>query len=254
MATDPRTRALTVRWTWVFLDVPGDRESEAVEFWTAVTRSRLSERRGSDGQFATFLPEHGDPWLKLQVVGGPGGTHLDLDIDDPEDALEVAQAHGAELDATFGDVLVMHSPGGYAFCLTPWPISGRPARQVREQATLVDQVCLDIPGDRYAAEVAFWSALTGWEARPSTVREEVHHLVRPRELPVRILLQRLGENEGRVRGHLDIACSDRPAAVREHVSLGAEVVGDEQFWSVMQDPTGQVYCLTDRHPQTGRLA
>ena len=251
MPTDPRS--LPVRWTWAFLDVPGDREVPAVEFWTAVTRSTLSERRGSDGQFATFLPERGDPWLKLQVVGGPGGTHLDLDVDDPEEALETAQAHGAELDATYDDVLVMHSPGGYAFCLTTWTHSGRPTRQVREQSTLVDQVCLDIPGDRYAAEVAFWSALTGWEARPSTVREEFHHLVRPRGLPLRILLQRLDETEGRVRAHLDVACSDRSGAVREHVSLGAEVVTEEEFWSVMCDPTGRVYCLTDRDPETGRL-
>jgi hypothetical protein len=38
------------------------------------------------------------------------------------------------------------------------------------------------------------------------------------------------------------------------VGLGAEVVSVNPFWTVLTAPGGQVYCLTDRDPRTGRPA
>ncbi|HEY7720612.1 MAG TPA: VOC family protein, partial [Pedococcus sp.] len=74
---------MTVRWVWLFLDLPEERYDEAEAFWREVARSDLSARRGQHGEFATLLPREGDPWLKVQRVGGLGGVHLDLDVEEP---------------------------------------------------------------------------------------------------------------------------------------------------------------------------
>jgi len=234
-----------VRWVWVFLDLP----SEGVEFWRQVTRTELSSWRGERQEFATLLPAEGDPWVKVQRVGGAGGVHVDLDVDVPlAAARDEAVGLGAELVGELDDVVVCRSPGGQAFCLCAGP-AGR--RQVREQhGSLLDQVCLDIPRHRYAVEVAFWSALTGW-AVVDDATDEFERLEWPRELPARFLLQRLDERDGPVRAHVDLACADRDAEARRHVRLGAGVVGPGRGWTVMRDPNGTRYCCTGRDPLTG---
>ncbi len=252
---------MSVRWVWVFLDLPDDGFGEAVEFWRAVTRTRVSPWRGDSGQFTTLLPEQGDAWVKVQRVGGVGGLHVDLDVDVPlEQAREVARSLGAEvLDEVLDDdgaleVVVCRSPGGFVFCLTSWSPATAADGQVREdQPSLLDQVCLDIPQDRYAAEVAFWSALTGWGVQ-EVDSPEFERLEWPPGLPVRFLLQQLDEPAGPVRGHVDLACADVPAEVARHVGLGAVSVRPGDGWVVMRDPNGHEYCCTGRDPFTGGAA
>ena len=74
---------MTVRWVWLFLDLPERELERAVAFWREVARSDLSPWRGQHREFATLLPADGDPWLKVQRVGGEGGIHLDLDVEQP---------------------------------------------------------------------------------------------------------------------------------------------------------------------------
>lgn len=240
---------MRVHWVWAFLDLPEEGFDARVEFWRQVTRATLSPWRGDRGQFATLLPAQGDPWVKVQRVGGAGGVHVDLDVGVPlRQAREEAAGLGATVVAELEDVVVCRSPGGQALCLCAGP-AGR--HQVREgQESLVDQVCLDIPQRRYAAEVAFWSALTGWAVVDDAV-DEFERLEWSRGLPVRFLLQRLEEGDGPVRAHLDLACRDRVAEVERHRSLGAEVVGPGRGWTVLRDPGGMAYCCTDRDPLTG---
>ena len=45
----------------------------------------------------------------------------------------------------------------------------------------------------------------------------------------------------------------RPRRER-HVALGATVLAREEFWTVLADPAGLPYCITDRDPATGELA
>ena len=45
----------------------------------------------------------------------------------------------------------------------------------------------------------------------------------------------------------------RAAETVRHESLGAEVVSRHDWWTVLRDPTGSAYCITDRDPQTGVL-
>ena len=238
---------IDVRWCWTFLDTPRADADRSWAFWSEVTGWPLSAPRGDHHEFATLLPPSGDPWVKVQAVtDGPGGIHLDLDVDDVRAAAEEAERLGAARVGGIGDeVVVLRSPGGLSFCLTPWQGAHG---QVRDGAAeLVDQVCLDCPADVHDAEVAFWTALTGW--RWADVDEpELSVLRRPAGIPFRLLFQRLGEPTGRARAHVDLACADRETSTARHLAAGAGVVDVRDGWTVMSDPVGRVYCLTDRSP------
>ena len=257
---------MRIRWVWAFLDLPEQDFEEAVEFWRAVTRTSVSSWRGDRGQFATLLPDRGDAWVKVQRVGGVGGIHLDLEVEGLlSDAGADAVSRGAVVldEVLDGDgaleVVVCRSPGGFVFCLTssqPQETSPGPARagQVRTgQPSVLDQVCLDIPHDRYAVEVEFWSELTGWAVR-EVDSPEFERLEVPRAMPVRFLLQRLDEPSGPVRAHVDLACADVRAECDRHLALGAQEAGPRDGWVVLRDPTGHEYCCTGRDPLTGGAA
>lgn len=240
---------IDIRWVRASLDTPTTDADRSQEFWAAITRSRVSEPRGEHGELATLVPERGDAWIALQQVVEGGGVHLDLDVDIP---LPEAAAEATRLGATQisrrDDVVVMHSPGGMVFCLTSWARAGSATMQVRDgQPDLLDQVCLDISSHAYSREVDFWETLTGWPKRPGSLPEFVS-LTRPDGIPVRLLLQRLDEPTVTVRAHLDLATTDRAATREVHEAAGAEVVSEHDFWTVMRDPAGRVYCLTDRRP------
>lgn len=239
---------MTVRRVPAFLDRPRERFEEAAAFWTAVTGTRLSPRRGDDGEFATLLPESGDAWVKIQAVGDGGGAHLDLEVDDVRAAAAGAEALGAAVAADHGDWVVLRSPEGRAFCLVPG--EGTTRRPPVFAGTRLDQVCLDIAPGAYEEEVAFWAALTGWSPRRGSL-PEFTVLASP-GMPVRILLQRLGEGPGR-SAHVDLACADPEAARVLHERHGAACVARGRRWIVMRDPAGGVYCLTERDPETGAL-
>ena len=239
---------MDVRWLWCFLDRPAPAEA-AWRFWCEATRSRLSARRGERAEFATLLPEAGDPWIKLQETAGTCRTHLD--VGDIPTAIAQAEALGAQvIHRTTQGYAVLASPGGFTFCLTTWDGS---ASRPRLGPTLLDQVCLDIPPRAYAAEVAFWQSLLSAQVQPGRVPGFVLLSPAP-ELPLRLLLQRLDDDAPAVTAHADLACADRPRAVAEHHALGATVVAEFPHWSVLADPAGARYCLTDRDPLTGRLA
>lgn len=244
---------MAVRWVWLFLDLPEREFERSLAFWREVARSDLSEWRGDYREFATLLPAKGDPWLKVQRVGGEGGVHLDLDVDEPVPvAAKRAQQLGAVVVGDLGDVVVCRSPGGFVFCLTPWSPDQAARDQVRAGVdSLIDQVALDIPASAYAAEVAFWSQLTGWAVDDPDPDDEFARLAWPHGIPVRFLLQRLDEENGTVRAHVDLAARGRAAEVARHVALGAQVEGPGRGWTVMRAPAGHRYCVTDRDPERG---
>jgi hypothetical protein len=242
---------VNVVWAWAFLDLAEDGFDEQLEFWRHVTRTAVSPWRGERRQFATLLPVEGDPWVKVQRVGGPGGVHVDLEVTGPlPQARDEAVGLGAEVVAELDDVVVCRSPGGFPFCLA---VGAGPSRQVREgQPSLLDQVCLDIPAGRYAAELAFWTRLTGWPSPgPEPGGSGLLPLTRPGGIPLRLLTQRLGEDDGVVTAHVDLACLDRGARTQEHVDHGARVESVHEGWTVLRAPGGARYCLTERNPRTG---
>ncbi|WP_255657163.1 VOC family protein [Actinoplanes sp. L3-i22] len=233
-----------------FLDTPAGHAPAAERFWLAVTGTTLSARRG-DGAFATLLPAAGDATLRVQVVGDPPARgHLDLHVDDPFTAAAEAEALGAAEVRRDDDLVVLRSPGGVVFCLVGWAgeRSAPPARcWPGGQASLADQLCLDIPAAGYDAETAFWRAVTGWAYDPMPHCPEFRRLLSPGSVPVRLLLQRLDAGPAGV--HVDLACDDVDAEVARHEVLGATVVhrvpGD---WTTLRDPAGRAYCVTARPP------
>ncbi len=48
--------------------------------------------------------------------------------------------------------------------------------------------------------------------------------------------------------HLDLSCDDRDAGTERHRALGADVLRRTPEWTVLRDPTGRRYCVTDRTP------
>lgn len=242
-------------WITAYLHFAPDGYDEGVRFWSVLTEYDVSSRRGQTGEFATLVPPEGDAFLRVQRLDACGDRiHLDLHVADPRAAADEAVARGATEVADHGYV-VLRSPGGFTFCFVTHPAANRPGPTIWPEghASLVDQVCLDIPASSYERESEFWRDLTGWEERASSVSPEFHSLLRPEGHPLRLLLQRLGEETGDVRAHLDWATTDRAAETARHVALGATVDGTYSHWTVLVDPIGRIYCITDRQPATGLL-
>jgi len=255
----------TVTWVTAFLDLPPEVHEAGLRFWSSVTGYAVSPARGVEGEFATLVPPHGDPFLKVQRTGtggmAPSGpsVHLDLHVEDVDAAAARAEHLGARTVHRSPDgYVVLRSPGDFAFCFVRERLSVRPGptKWPHGHQSLVDQVSLDLPRGTALAEEEFWAGLTDWELRESA-RPEFRHLVRPAELPIRLLTQRRDRDGGPVRGHLDLATDDRSIEVERHLALGAtrlpEVPGGAR-WTVLRDPAGAAYCVTDRDPWTGLLA
>jgi len=261
---------MTTRWVDVFLDRPRADVDAAASFWAHVVDGTPSPWRAGH-TFTTLLPPDGDAYLRLQAVDRPeprSGCHLDLQVADPAREAERLGGVGAAVVSDEPGLVVLRSPAGLTFCLTPSadpPARWRPG-PAGAPASRVDQVTLDLPGSVFEPEREFWAAVTGWEQIGGSSGE--FHVLRapgwgsaPPEPgdgrqagpPVRLLLQRLEEAVGPAGLHVDLACADRDATVAEHVGIGARVVGQGRRWTVLHDPTGATYCLTDRDPQTGLL-
>ncbi|QBR93596.1 VOC family protein [Nocardioides euryhalodurans] len=241
---------MTPFWVSAFLDLAPEAYDDGLAFWSGVTGAAVSATRGAAGELVSLVPAEGDGHLRVQrLVAGRSRIHLDLHVDDPRAAADRAVALGAREVADVGHV-VMASPGGLPFCLVTHP-AATPAAAVDwgGHSSAVDQVCVDVPHELHDREVAFWQALTGRVLAPSPGHAEFQRLHRPDGEPLHLLLQRLGEPLGEVRGHLDLATSDRAAETARHVALGATEVATFDSWTVLTDPAGSAYCITDREPR-----
>jgi predicted enzyme related to lactoylglutathione lyase len=247
---------MVVRWLTAFIDRPSASFDSAARFWSAVTGSTLSPPRGEAGEFASLIPPDGDPYVRVQrVTEGQGTSHLDVHVDDIKAFARRAVAAGADEQDGY-DVVVLRSPAGL-----PWCVVGHHGERVRPAPQqvgdtgclhLVDQLCIDIPASRFDEECAFWSKVTTWELRQSSLRREFRFLVRPEGCPIRLLLQRC-DDERPARAHLDFASTDAGLVVAHHQRLGATVAEVFDHWTVMTDPSGIPYCVTDRDPTTGTM-
>ena len=192
-----------------------------------------------------------------RVADGDARVHLDLHVDDVATTASVATRLGAGQVADLG-YRIMRSPSGFVFCLVPHHGECDRPRPVASPAgcSRVDQVALDVPFAAFPAEALFWAGLTGW-ARHAGSHPEFEVLARPPELPLRLLLHRLGPGDGRptTSAHFDVACGDDVVALAgEHCAMGAAVERVEERWVTLRDPAGLPYCLTARDPGTGLLA
>jgi hypothetical protein len=248
---------MSIRWLTAFVDLPTESFDRGARFWEWATGSTLSAPRGANGEFMTLMPGDGDAYLRVQRVAGAGGIHLDLHTDDVASLVGQGEMLGAR--AVGGHrYTVMASPGGFTFCVVPHDgelARPQPSAMNSGPVSLVDQVCVDIPDPVFEDEASFWAEFTGWELH-ATERPAFSYLVRPPDIPLRLLLQRLGTDDraGAVRAHLDLACGTHVEEVAaQHEVAGAAIVRRYEDWTTMRDPADLVYCLTRRDPLTGRL-
>ena len=250
---------MSLRWLTIFLDFPAGSFDAGTAFWQAVTGSGLSPARGADGEFATLLPPAGDAYLRVQRIrDGAGGCHLDLHFDTAVESLDAAaeraEAAGAKVRHREIGLIIADSPGGFPFCFVKWDSERAvppplPAADGATGVSRVDTLCLDVPPDEFDREVAFWAALTGQDSHPAPVPGYAY-LTRAAGWPIRLLLQRrdAAAPGDRTRAHVDFGCTDAGAQAR-HVALGARVTEAQQYWTVLTDPAGRVYCLVNRDPR-----
>ena len=246
-----------LKWAWAFIDRPMRTFEESARFWTTVTGTTLSARRGERQEFATLLPAEADcdASVKLQGVLSGNGAHIDLEFDDFESALARAVGLGGAVVERDHEWACLTSPSGYGLCVTAWHGARRVARPFVAPGgtrTRLDQVCIDIAPSVHDAEVEFWSGLSGLSVVPSRRWEEFSWLapppVSPVAPPVEVLFQRLGE-ERATSAHLDVSSSNADASRAWHESLGARFLREGANWLVMSDPGGGVYCLIRREPE-----
>ncbi|NUR32125.1 MAG: VOC family protein [Catenulispora sp.] len=241
-----------IRWFWAFIDRPAADFEASAEFWTAVTGTTLSPRRGERAEFATLLPPvgEGDPCVKLQGVLHGGGAHIDMEFDDFDGAVERVVELGGEVVARDDVWAYAKSPSGYGFCVTTWNGGTQPPRGFvgpDGSRSRLDQVCVDVAPSAFDAELAFWSGVSGLEVMPSRRFAEFSWLRPPEGTSVAVLFQRVGE-ERPTSAHLDVSCSDADATRAWHETLGAEFVAERGTWLVMRDPVGWEYCLIRKDP------
>ena len=239
-------------WISAYLDFAPSEHEEGLALWERLTGYRRSAPRGESGEYVSLDPESGDDNLPVQRLGsGMTRIHLDLHVDDPHESVPDVTAAGATVVDDPGSFVVLASPGGFEFCLVSQRASRRPppTQWPEGHSSFVDQVCLDIPPSMYDEELDFWHRVTGWERKDPRPGSEFGRLNPPASFPLQLLLQRLDQDEERVRAHLDWSSTDREAETERHVRAGSEQVERFEGWTVMRGPAGMTYCITQRSPE-----
>jgi hypothetical protein len=238
----------------IVLDLPRSSPhlGAAEAFWAAALGWPLGDPWPGYPELATFTPPTGDPYVHRQLVDGPGGVHLDLEVPELDAATARLTGLGAELVRRTADWQTLTSPGGLDFCVVreltgprPAPVSG-PAGLRRRLV----QLCLDVPPPHVDAELAFWRAALPWRAQEIDAPEFLLRLVPPPGAPAQLLLQRLGEDDGGVstRAHLDLGSDDHVADADLLVDLGAVRLHTGDGFVALRDPAGFAFCVTAHSP------
>ena len=245
---------MPVPWLHAFVDVPADRVDAARAFWSAVTGWPPGEPWPGHPEFVSLVPPSGAPYLHVQRIGGPPRVHLDLLGSLTGDVPRLAEL-GAQPGAVGDGWRVMTSPAGLPFCVCEeaWPHE-RPSAVAwpgGHRARLV-QLCVDVPADRYDAELGFWRAATGWADQPVS-SPEFSRLVHRSQSPLALLVQRLGDDDGgtHARAHLDLGTDDVDAEVARVRALGAELLWRGDGSITLRDPVGLPFCVTANDPDRG---
>lgn len=244
-------RGVTVPRMQAFIDVPAAQVEDARDFWSSVTGWPPGQPWDGHPEFTSLVPPRGAPYLHVQTIDGPPRVHLDLAGDVERDPTRLE-----ELGATRGQLgdrwQVMASPAGLPFCVCrDEPSSRRPDAVTwpgGHRSRLV-QLCVDVPSERYEQELSFWRGATGWADEPVDA-PEFHRLVHRTGSPLQLLVQRLGEDDEatQARAHLDLGTEQRAAEVMRVEALGARALRPGAGFTVMEDPVGLPFCVTDNSP------
>ena len=122
-------------------------------------------------------------------------------------------------------------------------------------------VFIDVPDDSFEETVAFWSAATGWKPSARRGRDEADRAVRLGAREVADHGYVVLESPGGLVLCLVAHPASRPAAPSRWPDLSTSLLDqvcldvpratydEDAAWTVLADPAGLRYCLTDRSPQ-----
>lgn len=240
-----------IGWAHAVLDVPPERTAETAGFWGTVLGWPAGTSWSGHPELRSFEPADGDAYVHLQEIDGPPRVHLDLESADPGATVDRAVAAGASLVAEHDRWRTLHSPGGLPFCVLATSDHVTPApRQWRggHRSRLV-QVCVDSPATRHETEVGFWRSVLPGRWVDSPAREFAGKWHNDAGSPLQLLFQRLDEQDGSVRAHLDHASDDLRAETRRLLDLGAADIGPGRGWHALRDPAGLPFCVTENSPE-----
>jgi hypothetical protein len=105
-------------------------------------------------------------------------------------------------------------------------------------------IVIDVPPGVHDQELTFWREAAG---APLTANEhfpEYHGADLASGFG--LLIQRLGDGPARI--HLDIHTDNLAAEVSRLERLGAQRLERLEFWQVMRDPAGLVFCVVEAPP------
>ncbi len=234
------------------VDVPAELEPAASAFWAEVLGWPLGAGWRGHPELASFEPADGDAYVHRQVVDAPPRFHLDLEVDDVDAATARLVSLGAAVGHRAEDWQSLVSPGGLPFCVCragtgralPSAVS-RPGHRLR-----LVQVCVDLPRDQVDSELTFWrTALTGGRWGTSDAPEFLAKFHDDAGSPLQLLFQRLDEESGPVRAHLDLGTDDVVAAAERIRGLGATHLRDGAGFVAFRDPVGTDFCVTGNSPE-----
>ncbi|MGH9136606.1 MAG: VOC family protein, partial [Acidimicrobiales bacterium] len=109
---------------------------------------------------------------------------------------------------------------------------------------VINKIVIDVAGDDHGRELVFWEEAVG-QPLPQQERFPEYHGANLPGLGIGLLVQRLQAGESRV--HIDIHADDVEAEVARLERLGAQLVEQRTYWSVMRDPAGLLFCVVIDH-------
>ena len=247
-----------IRWLTAFFDFPASQFGDEVTFWRAIAGSTVSPPRGANKEFASLEPFNGDPHLRVQrVADGPGGLHLDLHVTDHRSGADECVRAGAVLvDHSDPSFASLRTPAGLPFCVNEWrgeAVRSRPIRWPGASISIIDEVQIRVPHDVFAAEVTFFSTITGWDVAQSSPPSDEPSSVRfARVDPLALSIVLTPVDDEAVSARVSLAATSVADEVARHEDWGAKVVDDATVSVLMTDPVGRRYRITNRNPRTGR--
>jgi hypothetical protein len=164
------------------------------------------------------------------------GVRLELADDEPDRLAVRARALGARV----GPDGWLRSPAGQPFTVRGW----RGERTPPPAPVRLGRVVLAVRTAGLAAELGFWSSLTGWDTLVTAGGRD-HRLLAPAPLPFDLSVRGLGAaGPYPASASPALACDDPAATAALHRRLGAQVGP-----ATCADPTGAPYCLLAGGPQ-----
>jgi hypothetical protein len=243
-----------VSWLHAVIDVPADLLAPEADYWAAATGWPTGRPWSRHPELRSFEPPAGTSYLHLQEIDGAPRVHLDLETEDTDETVRRALALGARPVADHEQWRTLRSPGGLPFCVlrareheAPAPVTWPGGHRTR-----LVQVCVDSPRSAHEREVAFWRQLLAgrWVASDSPEFAGKWH--DDEGSPLQLLFQRLDEEDGAVRAHLDLGTDDLAADARRLIDLGATDIGPGRGWYALRDPAGLAFCTTGNSPEQMR--